>query len=496
MPSPPRLRAALTAALLLAPSSGLAQVSVSAHATGDLLAGWTDNVLSQPRAAETTPGSASGGNVALAQSGPQAATFFTLRPGGFLLFEGPKTQQRVGYAFSWTNFIGRPEANSTAHQLDYSMLYALSARSEIAIGAGASYGQQNIFNLTRPAGQASGTTANGPSGSASNTANGQQPGGLTFLTVSAYEGYTYDVSNDWRVFQGASVGTFSVVNVNPAQSTRLTLENRAGTERRYGRDAIVGELYVGYLANLPVEANGARQPLVGQFLAGPTGRWRRDLSERFSSEAYVGIMAAFNPDNSNTLLGPIAGATLRFHDDFGDATAGYSRSFGPNVFLGQIFYGDSLFVNGTVPIFEQATHLRFSTGAGLSWSNTVDANEGRLSSTLRVLSADVGLVWDPRNGVNASLRYQYFEQKGNPDDERPLFSFDRNSVFLSVGAMFPYRYAAGPPKDPSGRVDRSDRPAGSIDAPSTKLRPPLGTPADVPRPGTLPIRGGGGAQQL
>ncbi|HEU4538848.1 MAG TPA: hypothetical protein VFS00_32235, partial [Polyangiaceae bacterium] len=174
MPPSPRQRAALAAALLSAPSSGLAQVAVSAHATGDLLAGWTDNVLSQPRTTQSTQTGASAPTATLA-GGPQAATFFTLRPGGFLLFEGPRTQQRVGYAFSWTNYLGRPEANSTAHQLDYSMLYALSARSELVLGGGASYGQQNIFNLTRPAGQASGSTANGPGGNAAaNAAAGQQ----------------------------------------------------------------------------------------------------------------------------------------------------------------------------------------------------------------------------------------------------------------------------------------------------------------------------------
>ncbi len=470
MPPPPSWRATLAAAaaLLLAPSTGRAQLVMSAHAVGDVSVGWTDNALSQPSTTQTA--AVGGASTQTTPGGTSEVVFLSFRPGVLILAEGVKTMQRLSYTFTSTHFLGRSDANSTGHQLDYNLLYTLSSRSELMTGAGMSYGNQNIFNLMRPAGSPPPT--------------GQPAGSLTFLTASVYENYSYDFSNDWRVFQGAAIGTYSVLDIEPDQPHRITLDNRVGTERRFGRDALIAEASTGVLFNTATEANGLRTAAQSQLLAGGIGRWRRDLNENFATEVSAGAVVAFNPSDASSLLGPTIGAALRFHDDFGEAAAGYNRSFQPNVFLGQIFYGDDVFVRGSVPVFERTTNLRLSTGASLLWSNLVDSRLGRLSSTLRVFSTDVALTWDSHAGVNASLRYQYFNQKGNPDDERPLFDFSRNAVLFTVGGMFPYRYAPPVPREPSGRVDRSDRPSTSNDGPPGDPRRSSPPKVLAPAPGT------------
>jgi hypothetical protein len=473
-------RAALAAALLLAPSPALAQIATSVHAVGEASVGWTDNALSQPATTQTAQ---VGQTTQTANGGVVAVTFTSLRPGALLLIEGRKTLQRLQYTFTRTIFFGRPEANSNGHQLDYNLLYSLTGRSELLGGVSLTYGEQNIFSLMRP-----------PAGAVT---TGLPPGNLTFLTTTAYENYNYEFSNDWRFTQGAAVGTYSVLDVTPPQPHRFTVDNRFALERRYGKDALIGEIYTGLLANSSLEYQGLRTPFQSQLLQGALGRWRRDLTERFSTEVNAGAVVAFNPDDQSSLLGPVLGAAVRFHDELGEAAVGYNRSFTPNVFLGQIFYGDEFFARGTVPVFEQTTHLRFSAGAGATWSNLVNAREGRLSSTLRVYTADVALTWDPQIGVNASLRYQYYNQKGNPDDPQPLFDFSRNAVLFTVGGMFPYRNAPPVPRAPSDRVDRSDRPAespGALGEQRTRAMPtvPNGS-APGARPGApaLPGRGAG-----
>lgn len=504
MSPPPSKRALLAAALLLAPSTGRAQVTWSAHAVGEASIGWTDNALSQP--------DSSGNRV--------ASTVLTLRPGALLLLDTVKTTQRLQYTFTSTLFLGQSEANSVGHQLDYNLLYALSSRSELTMGVGGSYGQLNIFNLMRSAsspttGAGSGGAAGANTDGTNNTAGGLQTGGLTFLTTSIYEGYTYDISNDWRVFQGASAGSYHVLNVTPPQPVRLTIGNRFGTERRYGRDALIAEQSVGALINMPVEYNGVvLSPTQSQLLVGLAGRWRRDLNERFSSEMGTGVTLAIDPNPStpgNTdaanqasrsgyLVGPVFGASLRFNDDFGEASIGYDRSFTPNVFLGQIYYGDGIFARGSVPFFEQTTNMRLSGGSSVVWSNLVDTTTGQLTSALRVISADLGLTWDSRAGINASLRYQYFKQTSGNVDSAPVgqqvpFDMSRNAVLFTIGGMFPYRYAPPVPRDPSsGRVDRSDRPDVSNDAAgersNRRVPPPGAVPGTtVPNTGVPPTRG-------
>jgi hypothetical protein len=473
MPLPPSKRATFAAAALfsLTPATASAQLAASVHAVGEASIGWTDNALSQPRATQSVQ---VGQGTQTAQGGVVEATFLTFRPGAFVVIEGRKTLQRVQYTFTSTHYLGHSEANSTGHQLSYNMLYALSKRSELIGGVGATYGNQNIFNLMRqPASNAGGTAV--------------PPGNLSFLTIAAYQSYTHDYTTDWRFIQSSAISAYSVIDVTPPQPTRFTIDERVGTERRFGRNSLIGEVSASYLATTALEYGGFRTPFQSQLLTGITGRWRRDLNDHFSSELSTGVTTAFNPSDTSTITGPVIGGALRFHDDYGEATVGYNRSFTPNVFLGQIFYGDSVFANGTVPVFEETTHLRFSTGAGMGWSNLVDANVGRLTSTLRVFSADVALTWDAHNGIYASLRYQYYNQKGNPDDDRPLFDFTRNSAFFTIGGTFPYEYGRSTvPREPSTRVDRSDRPEASTDferanrnLPST-LAPSPGTNRNLP----------------
>src|SRR5215831_4761559 len=400
--------------------------------------GYTDNVIAAPDDTAAREGD----------------SFAEVRPSLILGYRSERALHRLSYAFSASFFVQHSEANSYSNVLDYNAAIETSARTVLQLGASASEGRFNTFNLLRmPSTQAVGALPTG---------------GFTYLALGAREGLTWDPTPRWRAIQGLRFSTFSGLGNDVVLPTSYDTVLDLRTDRSWATHALGAELRSDYTLFGETRAMGMvvvprRQQIVETLLA----RWRHDLNPSWSSELDAGITTALNADDFGKYIVEFAGgAALRYRKDPGQAELAYTHGAQPNVFVGQSFVVDAVALRAGLPVWARILTLDGATG--YSHGRAIDVGTGMTGSSVDVWLADAGLLWLPPSLQLAfALRYAHFQQLGASSGMVGLPSITRNVVLLTVSGAYPGQPAArgggrAEGFEPGSRVDRSDetRPGG------------------------------------
>jgi hypothetical protein len=427
--------ARLTVALALVYPLGVASAQTSVQGLFSVAGGATDNVLSRPT--DPPPGTPL----------PEPDGFSDIRPQLLLAHLGSRSAFQLGYSFAARLYLQHAEGNTYSNQVDFTSYIEASRNTELLLGAIATQGVSYSFRaLTDP------TQA---------TADVIPTQRVNFLSTSAREALGWDLTRDWRLLENFSLGRFQSLDDIPTQATSWLVSARVAAERAFGRNALGFE--VGTEAILAEElrtdaglASASSQDFVNRLV----GRWRYDWTRAWSSQVDLGILHVYSQTAGAS--GNLAGLTglfeVRYNHPDGTATIGFRHSPRLNALVGGVFLEDEVSLRGTMPLWRKA-HISGSAGTGYQYGAEINPNNAELTSTAQLVFADAALSWTPSPQWALSLRYQLFDQIGDPGDMRPIPSIIRNEILLSVTAVYP---GEGPrqrvPTQLAVRVDRTDQP--------------------------------------
>jgi hypothetical protein len=201
-----------------------------------------------------------------------------------------------------------------------------------------------------------------------------------------------------------------------------------------------------------------------QVLTTVVGRWRRDWSPSWSTEAALGgvslVGSSADPTASTqSAWKPSALAALRWSRDIGSAELRYSHDVAPNVLAGRTFDTDGVALTAGVPVVRAKMYLGATVGYQHARDLSLVAGGAEASADVFLVDATVG--WTPIPILNVYARYALFDQFGSPpvNGMRALLGdITRNTVMLGVAVLYPPLAAARVATGPAGRVDRSDQP--------------------------------------
>jgi len=458
---------AILAIAAVARPAGADRVSLQGIALAS--AGWTNNILSVPVPDANSPT----GTV-----GPQADWFFELRPSVALTTGSPRAIQRLAYTFDATLYASHSEANSYQNRLDWAGFFLPSKTVEVLVAASLTEGRLNTFNLTQ--------------GSQGTMIAVLPPGGTTFIGATLLQSMQWEFEPKWHFVQ--SLGFNAYVPIDPRLSPNsFEVDTHWIVERAFRYDAAGLDLRMDYATYTEVRgpvldptcgtptgppscnaagfnSNGVVAPGSSQVIAGLVAKWRHDFGHFWNLELNLGGLVVV-PANGvgNPIAQPSGLAAIRYLNPYAQIDLSYAHTVQPNTLVGQTFALDSVTLRGGVP-FGQKSKVALSAAGGYQHGRVLDFSTGGALSTVDLIVADATLSWTPRRELSAYLRYQYFDQIGNPDDFAPQPSLSRQTVMLGVTGTWPGEAAAVVPTRQALRVDRSD--AVGIPEPHSEPQPP------------------------
>lgn len=419
------------AVLLLTPCPAWAQQAVSLHGLGDVTVGYSDNLLAAP--SEPEPG----------QPGPQAASFVRLATGLALVHETSRAQHLLTLVHG-TNFaIGIGDEHSSSDTAAWEAFFALSPRDELTLGASIEQASTRVAVLSQP-------TAQG-------AANPQAAGDDVVVSSGLSERYAYELSERWRANQNATLEVAAPRQTEGPQPTRMYPRLGVGMAYTLSRDAFGLQSSAGYFWQSAYGDGPERQSSSAQILAEARGEWSHDLDSVWSTLATVGMAEAMLADDPTMMVAAATwGAALRFdHVGYAAEIAG-ERVVVPNMLLSQILLTDQARASGGVPLIRTWDVYAASTLA-YAHHRTLDAERGGFANAFDTALADVALEWRAESLPWVALRYQHQRQLGDEAGRIPIEGFQRNTVSISAGYMFPPRALPRVPVVPPRRVDGGDR---------------------------------------
>ena len=430
--------------LAFAKSSLQGQVSASV--------GWTDNILSVPDV--PTPPST---------QVPQSDFYFQLRPSLIFTHGEARVVTRVSYTFNADLYATHSEANSYNHVVGLQSFFLTSKTTDLLLGASVSTGRLNSFNTAQ--------------GSGATPIVLITPGGQNFVSATFNEQFGWDVSPRWRFLQSMGVTSYSPIDPHSTPDT-VQVENHVVADHGWRYDAlgidlrtalsVVTELRGPSGAQLGDTSVSVSLPITDSLLSrrqlvlinGLTLKWRHDFGHFWATEADLGVVEANQLENRTTAIWkPAALAAIRYLHPYAQAELNYTHNVQPNPIVAQTFEINAVSLRLGVPL-GRATNLLLSGSAGYQYSQTIDFDTGNTTSTAHSILVDGSLGWTPRPEISLFLRYQLFDQIGEPSDGTTgsvaTQSLLRHTVMLGAIATWPAQSAATVPSREALRVDRAD----------------------------------------
>lgn len=437
--APARAPVALLA-VALACVAAPAHAKVTLQAVGTVAAGWTDNVLDAP----TQP--------VAPQSPPVSDFFFQLQPGAALTSAAPRVIQRLGYTFSADLFVTHSEGNSYSNTLDWSGFFATSKSSELLLVLVSQQGRLNTFNLNLPASAGVATVVTSTSTS------------TNFFSQLFTEGFGWDVDSHWRATQTTALQIFIPIDRGQLADSYNLVEELAA-DRRFRVDSLGALLRCDFVDYEPIRdpVTDVASLRLQQVITSLVGRWRRDWSPSWSSEAALGVVEASQvagPDPKPApTWGPSALAALRWVRQLSTAELRYAHDILPNPLASATFIYDAVSLRGSVALPERS-HLFL--GATVEYQHAQQTAVAAAGTSADVLLADASIDYRPRPEIGVFARYTLFDQFGappSPSGPATFPSLRRNTVLVGLSIVYPALAAARVPNRAGSRVDRSDQPS-------------------------------------
>ncbi len=426
-------------ALCLAAAPALAKVTIQATTTAS--AGWTDNVLNAPDE--------------LTAMGParESDFFFQLVPGVVLSSATPRLLQRLAYNFTADLFVHHSEANSYSNSLEWAGDVATSKTTNLLLTAQTQQGRISTFNLNQSS-----------AGASINVLS--QNADINFFSQNVTESLDWTPTGKWRVQQLALFRAF-IPTDRGVQPDVYEAQADLGFDRLFRLDSLGMLLRVGFIdyeaprdtmTDVPIGFN--QQQLLTTLL----GRWRRDWSPSWSTEAALGVVNAVGLSNdpmapNQTDWEPSALAAIRYSRELGVAEIRYAHDVTPNPLAGSTFSTDEAAVQAGLPIVR--AKMFFGLTAAYQFARQLPLLAGVEKATAHVVLVDFTVGWQPRPEIGLFARYTLYDQFGSPpvmDVPAVLPDLTRHTVLVGVNVIYPAVAAARVPTHLGTRVDRSDQP--------------------------------------
>jgi hypothetical protein len=202
-----------------------------------------------------------------------------------------------------------------------------------------------------------------------------------------------------------------------------------------------------------------------QLLTTIVGRWRRDWSPSWSSEAQLGLLVIAAASSDPTVATrsawqPSALAAIRWSKATGSAELRYAHDALPNPYIAQTLSVDAVTLQGGLPIVR--AHMTLGATAGYQHARMLSVTAGVPDASANVVVADATVGWQPIRELTLFARYAYFRQLGQaPIDDVPATLPSLRRTTVMIGATFVYPASPKPrvATGPSSRVDATDQAA-------------------------------------
>ncbi len=361
-------------------------------------------------------------------------------------------------------YFGRRSPNVT-WRADWKAFFLPGPRSEVSVGASASYGQLNALQSSTPSNE--------------NPLLVQPAGRVNSSNAAASENGSYIATEFTRVFQRGFARYTTTEDTNP--DIAVTTESfeaggGIGFDLRRRRDSFSVELGGSYVY---LEKRDPFLRQMGDRLdkqLNPRGVlvWNHDYNQRWSSSAHAGavyVNPIFNlTGDTNAATFPIFGATAAYTDAWGRAQLTARREVTPNLFIAQNTISDGVNATFAMPLTfldKDTTRRRprvVGIGTiGLDRTQLIDPSEGELRGKFLVGRIDAAVGWQPRYGQTLGLRTELTYQDGDTVGEMVVPSFHRFTFYFTYSLRWPEDVQVRVPRrGNSVRADKSDlAPIGS-----------------------------------
>jgi hypothetical protein len=379
-------------------------------------------------------------------------------PGVALYHDSERVRLGVTYAHAFVFYIGHSEFDTSADIGNVLGIFELSPTEELTMGLVVTRYSTGLSTLQ----------------SANQTVvTAQTGGGSSVFATNLAQGYTKELSDEWSLLQTSGAGVSTPLGGDGLQPTTLVVSGGLGPQYEIIDHSFALLPSVSYTRPFygeepaVVEDAGFRSD--DMFIVGGIGRWRWDWTEEWGSELSAGVMAPIGTDGDGTVA-PVGSALIHFSQEGYGASLGYTRSLGPDLITGQIYYSDAIHLSGTVPIVPKI-HLLAQASTGFSWNRVVTSEQDLDGIAAKTWVADVGVGWFPEIYPNIQIRYQRTHQFDAPTDQILLPNFQRNVVSLTVSYAYPPRTITTVPTKPPQRVDGADRDPFAPGGPGAKPIP-------------------------
>jgi hypothetical protein len=416
------MRVGLVTFAALAFSGSLAWAQANSFSGGlATTTGISDNVNLAPEVAEAMPGQ----EVAIKDG------FTTVSPSLLWVLDNRNTIYQLTYTFNAQLYFKNSDANSYTNQFSFQRESLLTPLTRLRLSLSGIQGETNNFAVVAPGGPI----------------QAGRPGGVSFFFLIGGQGYSKEISREWRFDQNLTVRTF--LPLEGGSTDTVDSEMLTDWERIYLRSSLRVGLRSQYFAVFGPDGQH-------QVLFGPRAGWRRDFLRSWNVEATLGVVAVTSPDNyeqTGVTIEPTGSLAFRYRQDRSDFVLEALHDAQPNLQVGEFFITDSLnFITNYLLLRE--ARLSFRSNAGVQMARELGVIDNNIGSASWIYMADAGFAWELQPALELSARYIFQKQDADPNSN--LVSFISNTGLLTLT----HRYPGGPRRQPnlrrSFRVDRSD----------------------------------------
>jgi hypothetical protein len=418
------------------------------HATlsGDLAT--TDNVFSAP-----------------VDQYPNGDVFTTVRPGMLFAYDAPRMIHELNAEIEFLEYVLHSDRPSVTGRAGWKGFFLPGPRSELLLTANGSRGQLNALSSRSSPDQ---------------TGIGVLPSSTAPIDVSQADAGAY---LSWQSSKATRLSDQSFARwtaTDDNQMTPTTTDVReVGTTGTFSyawrSDSLGLDAGASYLRLLRIAPPTAMPGSMLQRQINPHAMlvWQHDVDKHWSTNVDGGVVYVnpvgtdpYNPGLTNRAAPfPIFGAVVAYTETWGRATVAARRAVTPNLFIALNTVDDSLTSQLALPLpwFDDNPHARTPKFVGLGslgieHAQLVDPTmDNKLTGSIYVARADVGIAWMPQPGQSWGLRYEFVYQHGDASTAMVTPSFFRNTLYFTFSLRYPDRLAAAVPRrTQSVRADRKD----------------------------------------
>jgi len=296
---------------------------------------------------EVTPGLSAGvtnnaTGAASSQVPNQYEAFSSVRGSAALLMTDAGATHRLGYTFQLTGYAQSTGASNSSHDILWRSVLALSARTQLTLGANASIFRFSSIGTTDPL---AGNTTSAPVGSAP----------TSVINGAATETLSYQPNGRIRYLQVLSAGYLRPLDQTDEVPSLLTLTATGRGERGAGQNVFTLSAVVTDFFRL--DETAATPPADYQVTAQLLAGYRRELSARASFELQAGALAFYNTTYGSVALGPAGAATASYRRLPWFATLMLAHAPSVNMYAAEAVIADSATLRLSMPLNLRETLL-------------------------------------------------------------------------------------------------------------------------------------------